>query len=101
MKRAFVLLAFVTGCRIIAPQNFPVGADAGPPERAAVVCSQLRKLGCPEGNPSPKGETCETLYTRIPDALDGRCVAAAETAATLRDDCNVRCGESDDGGGPW
>ncbi len=94
-----VLLALLAACRIVSPASLPTG-DAGPSDRGAVVCSQLRKLGCPEGSPSPKGETCEALYARVPDALDGRCIVAATTVAEVQD-CDVRCGSEDVDGGPF
>ncbi len=44
----------------------------------AEACTNLRKLGCEEGQPTPDGATCEDFCTNAGD-LPVACIAHAET----------------------
>jgi len=52
----------------VACQAEPV-TPAPPPYRpntsVAEACEHLRTLGCREGQPTPKGATCETVYADV------------------------------------
>ncbi len=53
-------------------------------------CANLRRLGCPEGAPSPGGATCYEVCRRAVVMLDTTCVMRATTRAGLSK-CSVRC----------
>ena len=71
-----------------------------PAATCTAACSRLRAFpgidgGCPEGQPSPAGETCEAMCERDQAAgpasqLHPDCVADASTLAELAA-CGVRC----------
>ena len=56
------------------------------------VCTKLRALGCPEGQPTTAGAACETWIPRYVDAgmVDGACICAADSVAAVRG-CHVPC----------
>jgi hypothetical protein len=59
------------------------------------ACAVLAWLGCPEGTPTPKGETCDVTCTKsqaVPNiALPTSCVARARTIADVRRCTGVTC----------
>ena len=92
---ALVLVWTVMACwRIAAPATLPAGDAGNPAAGAAVVCAHLRTLQCPEGQPSPKGKTCEQLVTELPYFLPTQCVADATDVDDVRS-CGVRCGKTE------
>lgn len=52
------------------------------------VCQRYRELGCPTGNPTPSGVTCEQVFANAREAgivMDAspECIAQAETCQAL------------------
>lgn len=43
------------------PNPPPVDRDASAPATCGDVCTHYRELGCKQGNPTPKGASCETV----------------------------------------
>lgn len=43
--------------------SYPDGGAAS--ERCGAACENLRRLGCPEGEPTEDGTTCEELCRRV------------------------------------
>ncbi len=62
----------------------------GQSEDCAGACSTLRSLGCPEAQPTPRGETCEAVCTGNLELLNVGCVVQAVSVSDVRL-CNVRC----------
>lgn len=96
---AFVLLAAVlagcppapTSCQPPSPQ-----ADAAPPDGDACerACSNIKALGCPEGEPKT-GESCvmvcrHTQVTGLTD-LQPECLAAARSVDDVRACHTLKC----------
>ena len=91
---SLILIFAVAACwRVAAPATLPTGDAGTPAAGAAVVCAHLRTLGCPEGQPSKGGETCEALVTRVPYALPTQCVADSQDVDDARA-CGLTCGAS-------
>jgi hypothetical protein len=94
-------LASLTACAA-CNQSPPSGSDAAPPppptakgtqDQCAAMCTNLRRLGCPEG--SPDGGTCEATCVAVEGthtaSFHPLCVADAGTQADIRACGTVRC----------
>jgi hypothetical protein len=87
MKTILLVSAFVTGVVSCTPSKPPT-----PPDNDAGTCTDacrvLQANRCPEGNATPKGETCEAFCYRTNEvsflALPVACVARAKTIAELQ-----------------
>ena len=93
MKR-FAILFLLAACTpttapLIEPETVIVGIDGGDPTCSG-ACTNLRALGCPEGNPSPGGVPCETICANAQSLIDLRCVSSAKSTAAVAT-CGVRC----------
>lgn len=72
MRTAITFLALVTGllvagCPLPGPPE-PPGPPPGPhPQGATCVtaCAKLNELGCPEGEPTPDGKSCEAVCENV------------------------------------
>lgn len=69
--------------------------DAAPWTPCRRSCFQLKKLGCPEAERVPSGETCTATCQKLVDTgvsgHDPQCIIDAKTQEDVRH-CNVRCG---------
>lgn len=91
MRYAFVLL--LVAChqtQPVEPEPAPVVGDAG---ACPAACSNLRKLGCPEGQGAISGESCER---RCAVALELRglpldCWAHASDVVAAKSCGSLRC----------
>jgi hypothetical protein len=81
MKRTLLLL-WMVAC---TPATSPATGSAC--ERA---CSTLAELGCPEGQPTPRGKPCLEVCHQQAPLLRVDCVAEADTVEDVRQ-CSVRC----------
>jgi hypothetical protein len=79
-----------TAAVLISSCKGPVAPVGGGDAAEPTVCGHLRELGCPEGQPVDGGETCESLYNRDKDQINGACILAAKTAIDVRT-CLVEC----------
>lgn len=70
-----------------APTPVQPWGDSGD---CAGACSVLRSLGCPESQPTPRGETCEAVCAGNLELLNVGCVVQAVSVSDVRI-CNVRC----------
>lgn len=84
ISRVFVLLIGVSllGGNCDPPPDYPTRIrpiEAGTPADCKAACDHLRSLGCEEGNPTPKGATCEDVCNSVESSgtvtLDPGCVA--------------------------
>jgi hypothetical protein len=80
------------------PPPLPPKPEAGPPASLmGQVCAKLAFVGCPEGLPTPKGESCEQVYNDLAQFpgvahLDVACILAApSTVDAMRTKCHVKC----------
>ena len=71
-------------------------------ERFAVACANLRKLGCPEGEPNARGVTCSASLERASHLapVDAGCLSNATDVDAVRacggvDQVRVRCRHGD------
>lgn len=71
------------------PEPAPLGDSAAPGDCSA-ACSHLRDLGCPAGQPTPKGASCEEVCQSTEDSgvvtLNPACVARAASCDAV-DNC--------------
>jgi hypothetical protein len=70
-----LLLVLLVGCEVLPPRP-PVT------ETCANACANLRRLGCPEGEPTEAGASCEQVCDNAqasPAPLPTGCVAQATT----------------------
>lgn len=90
------VLVGLTACPKTAPHNpsdvmvadaAPVDMDAAPADDCEADCRFWRKQGCPEGNPTAAGVTCEEVCrTTARKGIDtAHQLSCAETAT----DCNA------------
>jgi hypothetical protein len=47
------------------PQPSDAGADGPLPATCAGACTNMRRLGCEHGKPTPKGATCEQVCDNV------------------------------------
>lgn len=94
--RSLVILAaaLVTACastpRPLHPE--PDVVVVYPADACPMACARLQTLGCPEGDPTPDGTSCETVCRNAGDLVDAPCVTTARSREELAS-CNVRCVE--------
>lgn len=88
MSRIALFLLLAAACNHPPPQPKVYGDDAS--DVCVRACSQLTAWRCPEGAPSPSGESCESFCTRTSAFLDAKCVADARGKGDLAA-CGVRC----------
>jgi hypothetical protein len=54
------------------------------------ACSVLERLGCPEGEPTPEGGSCQATCETNDVVLPVECIGFAHSAVEVRS-CGVRC----------
>ncbi len=59
------VLALGSRCDVPVEPVRPKPVDAGTPADCAAACAHMRKLGCEEGKPTPKGATCEDVCNNV------------------------------------
>jgi hypothetical protein len=100
-RQAIVLWAVLVGVVIhfACGPSQPLPRTGAPPEPldpsgCPAACASLRDLGCPEGQPSAAGTSCEDICARTESSgmfdLHPACVAGARSVADARA-CGVRC----------
>lgn len=88
----FALGLFVLGSRCKPDPVIyrPMPADAGTPADCDAACKHLRALKCPEGEPTAKGASCETVCNNTEGSgtitLSPACVAQIQTCSEV-DSC--------------
>lgn len=90
MRCAVVLALVACNCE---PKPLPIphvyGVDAS--DTCFAACAKLTAWSCPEAQPTPAGERCESFCSRTP-FLNANCVADAGGKGELAG-CGVRCGQ--------
>lgn len=87
--RLVLALLFLTACpSAIAPTQHD--AADGAPSACAQACAKLAAWACPEAQPTPTGESCESFCMRTSSLVDPACVTKANTVDDLAG-CEVRC----------
>lgn len=83
------LLPLLTACPTPAPTQ-PQSSAKTPAGRA---CDVLRRLKCPEGEPTRSGASCEQVWAKAEElqAMPAECVATAATLEQVRACGLVRC----------
>lgn len=75
---AIVIALFMMGCPPREPE-VPPSADGGDHATACErACERMRQLGCEEAEPTPRGESCESVCTNAlaeGQPLDPECVS--------------------------
>jgi len=90
-------VTMILACTLVAAhcedvvQPGPAPHDAGTPADCKTACDHLRALKCPEGEPTPKGATCETVCNHAEQSgtvtLWPGCVVKIQTCAEI-DSCS-------------
>ena len=102
---AVVALHVLGGCPRPSPVVPQVDADGGDdagmdaPDEASLVCAKacaaLKKIGCPEAETTPKGDSCVVVcnHTQASKKFDMKpaCLAKAETVGDVQFCGTVRC----------
>lgn len=70
MKKLLLCIALV-GCQ---PPAMPATCET--------ACEHLRKMGCPEGQPTPSGYTCEHICRVSGEQWDKNCAINAEVCGS-------------------
>ncbi len=67
--------------------HLPTPRKPARPDLCAAACSHLRDLGCPEGEPTPGGATCEDWCTAVEDSgaatLNPECLAGVKSCSEV------------------
>lgn len=86
-------LALTTACGPTNPPKPPdpyedpdAGPDASRSPTCAGACARMRDLGCPLGNKTPRGATCEEVCKNVQEnnagaGFDVRCLSTARSCA--------------------
>lgn len=88
--KAFFITLFLVSCEACQPKPLPVPLspeptvdDAGAPlDDCAQGCRHLRRLGCPDGEHTPGGKTCEAVCrASLPPTggADPKCLKGVQT----------------------
>lgn len=85
MKKIAIALALAA---VATLPGFAIGCATRDGLVPAMVDGQL--AGCPESQPTPRGETCEAVCAGNVELLNVGCVVQAVSVSDVRI-CNVRC----------
>lgn len=88
MRLAFIFLVACCNPKPVQPRVF--GDDAS--DVCVRACAKLSAWSCPEGQPTPAGERCESFCARESQFLNATCVDGIESKSDLIS-CGVRCSQ--------
>lgn len=93
MRSLALIAAVLVAACASTPAPLPPEPDiviVYPADPCPEACRRLSELGCPEGDQTPDGTSCEVICRNAGDLVDAPCVTRARSRADLQA-CNVRC----------